>query len=88
VKTPWPDGLVLVCRECDERGARHVAKALRRLVRHRLGSKRARVVLSTCLDVCPKHEVTLAIVLRGQVRCATVHDPAEAERKVTAALES
>lgn len=61
VRTKWAT-LVAVCRECDD--AKRLAKALR-------GSFKAtqqrdvRVVLTSCLDVCPKRGVTVATTRAG-----------------------
>ena len=86
-KHPWPDGLVLVCRECGGPESRAIAKSLRRLVRARVG-KGVRVVPSGCLDVCPKRGVTVGVLVKGQTCCIVVKDPAEAESKVGRLLSS
>lgn len=55
--------IVLVCRACEKRskgpkkiGAKDVGKALQRALR----GARARIVLTSCLGLCPKKAITVA----------------------------
>ena len=61
------DGVVLVCRQCRQRGSgpkklknKDVTRALRRELKG--GAARPRVVLTECLGLCPKRATTIARV--------------------------
>ena len=85
-KHPWPDGVVLVCKECKGSESRAIARSLRALVRDRFGKGKVRVVMSGCLDVCPKRAVTIGVLVHGSTCCVVAHDPDEAEKKVLKVL--
>lgn len=56
---PWSD-LVLVCSKClRKQGREELRGELKRALKH-AGRRDVRVVVSGCLDVCPKDGVALA----------------------------
>jgi predicted metal-binding protein len=77
VDAAW-DSLLLVCKDCRRRknGPKHVkakplAKVLKRDVRKKL--PKARIVLTSCLDLCPKRATTVAFVgAGGEPRIAAI----------------
>jgi predicted metal-binding protein len=69
VRRPWRSSLVLVCRECDGVrgfGPKQVRKALRTGAKAELPPKAVRVATVSCLDVCPKRAVTVAVAGVGE----------------------
>lgn len=77
VDTEWST-VVLVCRECAKRtGPENHPSALRKWLRKDLrgGRGKVRVVESSCLDVCPKRGVTVAV--GGVDGALVVHSPRE-----------
>jgi hypothetical protein len=84
VRRPWRSSLVLVCRECDGTrgfGPKQVRKALKAQARDELPHKAVRVVTVSCLDVCPKRAVTVAVAGVGET-AVTVSGPAGAARVI------
>lgn len=66
VSPAW-DTVVLVCKDCQKRGSgpRHLkTKTALSVLRHSLRSlrPRPRVVASSCLGLCPKRALTVAVV--------------------------
>lgn len=60
VRPPW-SSIVFVCSKCTKRQDRgSFRRDLKRALKEH-GNKNVRVVASTCLDVCPRHAITLAI---------------------------
>lgn len=56
---PW-SGLVLICSKCVRKHGREELRGdLRRALKH-AGHRDLRVVLGGCLDLCPKHGITVA----------------------------
>ncbi|HEU5152408.1 MAG TPA: hypothetical protein VFU19_18105 [Iamia sp.] len=77
VRRPWRSSLVLVCRECDGArgfGPKRVRKALKARTRAGLPRKAARVATVSCLDVCPKRAVTVAVAGVGET-AVTISGP-------------
>ncbi|WP_051362386.1 (2Fe-2S) ferredoxin domain-containing protein [Solimonas soli] len=59
------DELLLICRKCVKRQARAgsgrpLRKELKRRLKAQAGGPRVRVVDCGCLDLCPKHGITVA----------------------------
>jgi predicted metal-binding protein len=84
VRRPWRSSLVLVCRECDGArgfGPKQVRKALTADAKAHLPAKAVRVATVSCLDVCPKRAVTVAVVGVGET-AVTIGDRAGAGRLV------
>lgn len=84
VRRPWRSSLVLVCRECDGArgfGPKQVRRALRTRARAGLPAKAVRVATVSCLDVCPKRAVTVAVAGVGET-AVTVAGPAGAARVI------
>lgn len=78
VRRPWRSSLVLVCRECDGvrgYGPKQVRKALKAAAKAELPAKAVRVATVSCLDVCPKRAVTVAVAGVGET-AVTVSGPA------------
>jgi hypothetical protein len=66
-ETPSWNSLVLICKDCRRRkdGPRHLkAKVLAASIKSQLkaGARRPRVVLTTCLKLCPKKATSVAFV--------------------------
>jgi hypothetical protein len=82
VRRPWRSSLVLVCRECDGArgfGPKQVRRALKARAKADLPAKAVRVATVSCLDVCPKRAVTVAVTGVGET-AVTVSGPAGAAR--------
>lgn len=68
---PWSDAVVMVCTKCsrkivgDEQLADDIKKSLKSCFKEAGLGKRVRSVTSSCLDVCPKNRVAIAIVRRN-----------------------
>lgn len=80
VRRPWRSSLLLVCRECDGTrgfGPKQVRKALKAHAKAGLPPRAARVATVSCLDVCPKHAVTVAVTGVGETT-VTISGPAGA----------
>jgi predicted metal-binding protein len=65
--SPGWESLFLVCKDCRRRkdGPKHLkAKALAKEIKHQVkdSAPRARVVLTTCLKLCPKKAASVAFV--------------------------
>jgi predicted metal-binding protein len=65
VLTPAWESLFLVCKDCRRRkdGPKHLkAKALAKEIKHRTkdSAPRTRVILTTCLKLCPKKATSVA----------------------------
>jgi hypothetical protein len=60
VRPPKRDTLVSVCRKCAG-DASALQAALKKEYRRRGFGKRVRVVKSSCLDICPKRAVAVAV---------------------------
>ncbi len=77
VRRPWRSSLVLVCRECDGArgyGPKQVRRDLKAGAKADLPAKSVRVVTVSCLDVCPKRAVTVAVAGVGET-AVTVSGP-------------
>jgi predicted metal-binding protein len=67
ILSPGWESLFLVCKDCRRRkdGPKHLkAKALAKEIKHQTkdSAPRARVVLTTCLKLCPKKATSVAFV--------------------------
>jgi len=85
VRRPWRSSLVMVCRECDGVrgfGPKQVRKALKTRAKADLPHKAARVVTVSCLDVCPKRAITVAVAGVGET-AVTISGPAGIDRIVS-----
>ncbi len=91
-KPPWHGQLVLVCDKCggkltaDAKKGDPSAKALKDWLKGELKDRGAwgdtRVVVSSCLDICPKDKMTVGFVSDdGSPATCVVLDP-EADREV------
>lgn len=84
VRQPWRSSLVMVCQECDGVrgfGPKQVRKALKSKAKADLPHKAVRVVSVSCLDVCPKRAITVAVAGVGET-AVTISGPASVERVV------
>lgn len=77
---PWSQAVVMVCTKCskkimgDERLAEDLKKDLKGEFKEIRG-KAVRVVTASCLDVCPKNRLTVAVAPRsGQTRTFTFEE--------------
>lgn len=85
VRRPWRSSLVMVCRECDGVrgfGPKKVRRALKARARDELPHKAVRIVTVSCLDVCPKRAVTVAVAGVGET-AVTVSGPRGAAEVVS-----
>lgn len=83
---PFDHALVAVCGECSGKDPR--PKAVRAAIRHAVragGRKRAvRVVETSCLDLCPKKAVAVAVApTGGGLSCHAVGDEADLDVVIT-----
>lgn len=68
---PWSDAVVMVCTKCskkivgDERLADDFKKSLKGSFKDAGIGKRVRTVTSSCLDVCPKGRMAVAVAMRN-----------------------
>jgi hypothetical protein len=65
--SPSWESLLLICKDCQHRkdGPKHLkAKALAKEIKHQVkdSAPRARVVLTSCLKLCPKQAISVAFV--------------------------
>lgn len=84
VRRPWRSALVLVCRECDGVrgfGPKQARKALKARAKAELPPKAVRIATVSCLDVCPKRAVTVAVAGVGET-AVIISGPAGADRVV------
>ena len=84
---PFGHALVAVCAECSGRQPKpkEVRSALRAGLKAAGARKAVRVVESSCLDVCPKRAVAVAVARvaeRGGVTCHVVTSSGDLERLV------
>lgn len=80
VRRPWRSSLVLVCRECDGVrgfGPKQARRALKTAAKGALPAKAVRVATVSCLDVCPKRAITVAVAGVGET-AVTISGPAGA----------
>jgi hypothetical protein len=84
-----PRGLVLICKVCDKRAPglpRRLRREVRGLIRDRFAKKGARVLMTSCQDVCPKGAGIVTVVGAGAARTFVVRDPHEGARTAVDAL--
>ena len=85
-KAPWTE-LLLVCGKCARKaGTPKFGKHLKSILKDSGAGKRIRIVDSTCLDLCPKNLITLALgreITRGRLLVAA---PDRVEETATAIL--
>lgn len=65
------DALIMICEKCGKKVAgtddpeqnpsRQLQKMMKDMVKTRFGKGKIRPIVSSCMDVCPKDEVTVAI---------------------------
>lgn len=89
VRTPSWQGVVLICRACRKRGngpKKLRPKALVATARKAVGPQRPRprVVMTTCLGLCPKAAIAVASVGASSTRLAAVRS----KRELASALVS
>jgi hypothetical protein len=75
IDPPWSDAVVLVCSKCFQRrgdqnealrSAEEVKGYLKSEFKNRVGKERVRVVISSCLDICPDDRLAIAVARRNQ----------------------
>jgi NADH:ubiquinone oxidoreductase subunit E len=75
---PWSHAVVMVCTKCSKKIVGHdgIADDMKKDLKgelKELRGKAVRVVTSSCLDVCPKNRMALAIATRNNgTRAITV----------------
>jgi hypothetical protein len=90
VRRPWRSSLVLVCRECDGVrgfGPKQARKALKTGAKTDLPPKAARVASVSCLDVCPKRAVAVAVAGVGET-AVTISGPGGAATVIARLAEA
>jgi predicted metal-binding protein len=74
IDPPVSNALILVCEKCgkrldsdsDKNPSRQLVSRLKKLAKKRLGKGEVRALATSCMDVCPDDQVTVAVVtLRG-----------------------
>lgn len=84
---PFEHALVAVCGECSGRDPRPkaVRTAIREALRAAGGKRSARVVETSCLDLCPKKAVAVAVARRSgaAMSCHVVSDDDDLRRLIT-----
>jgi hypothetical protein len=91
VSPSW-DALILVCKDCRRRkdGPKHKARELAKDIKHQVKSAvpRVRVVLTTCLKLCPKNATSVAFVAaRTEPRIAAIKSGAQLQNALTLLLD-
>ncbi len=64
-RTSW-QSLILVCRKCGKDADVDLRSELRDEVRSQGMKDQVRVVATSCLDICPKGQVAVAVARPGQ----------------------
>lgn len=78
---PWSDAVVMVCTKCsrklvgDESLADQMKKTLKSAFKEGGLGKHVRTVTSSCLDICPKERVAIAVMCRNDGTHAITVDP-------------
>jgi predicted metal-binding protein len=70
VEAPVSEGLILICDKCgkklesksEENPARELQSELKEQGKRRFGKGKIRTVLTSCMDLCPKGEIAVAIL--------------------------
>lgn len=68
---PWSDAVVMICSKCsrklvgDEALADQFKKSLKTSFKESGLGKSVRTVTSSCLDICPKDRVAIAVLRRS-----------------------
>lgn len=90
-KASWTE-LVLVCGKCARKaGAPKFGKRLKSALKEAGAGKGIRIVDSTCLDLCPKNRVTLALgreIIRGRLLVASPDRVEDTAAGIVAKLKS
>jgi predicted metal-binding protein len=91
VSPSW-DALLLVCKDCRRRkdGPKHKARELAKDIKHQIKSTapRARVILTTCLKLCPKNATSVAFVgARTEPRIAAIKSSAQLQNSLMQLLD-
>lgn len=70
--SPVSDALIMICEKCgkkvagtddpDQNPSRQLQKQMKETVKQRFGKGKVRPIVTSCFDVCPKDEITVAIV--------------------------
>jgi hypothetical protein len=92
VGTPSWECLVLICNECCQRknGPKRLRpKALARSIKSELktNARKARIVLTTCLKLCPKKATSVAFVALGTPRITAVKSRAQLQSLLPLLIE-
>jgi len=93
ILSPGWESLFLVCKDCRRRkdGPKHLkAKALAKEIKHQVkdSAPGARVVLTTCLKLCPKRATSVAFVgPLAKPRIAAIKSSAQLEKALSAFLD-
>jgi NADH:ubiquinone oxidoreductase subunit E len=78
---PWSEAVVMVCTKCSRKivGDESLADSIKKTLKHSFKEagfgKNVRSVTSSCLDICPKDRVAIAIVRRHAGTRAITVDP-------------
>lgn len=79
-EVPWSHAVVMVCTKCSRKimGSEAMADDMKKDLKGELKSlrgKAVRVVTSSCLDVCPKNRMVVAIASRHKDTVTLVVEP-------------
>jgi hypothetical protein len=93
ILSPGWESLFLVCKDCRRRkdGPKHLkARALAKEIKHQTkdSAPRARVVLTTCLKLCPKKATSVAFVTGLKTpRIAAIKSTSQLKKGLSAFLD-
>jgi predicted metal-binding protein len=101
IEPPVSSALILVCEKCgrrldsgaDKDPSRRLVSRLKKLAKKSFGRGEVRAVATSCMDVCPEGEVSVALVGfrhgHADTRFFTVavDDPDETAREILGALK-
>ena len=70
IDPPFTTGLILICDKCgkrmkadsDENPSRELVARLKKASKEAFGKGQVRAALTSCLDICPKDRISVAIV--------------------------
>jgi hypothetical protein len=83
---PWSEAVVMICTKCSRKivGNEDLADSMKKTLKHAFKEagfgKSVRSVTSSCLDICPKDRVAIAVVRRhAGTRAVNVHPKIDAK---------
>lgn len=62
IPAPVSEALILICEKCGKRESRSLMDDLKTQIKARGSKREFRVLRTSCMNVCPKRGVTLAVL--------------------------